>query len=186
MGASLVIAHDIPGRLRVVTRALEERKDHFSIESLFISIRGVLKVRIEPIISSMVIEYDPRQISRTIMLTYMKVFFQQTSFDPLDDLMVHVKPTVRRDLFRSIVTGGLLLVAFARPTHALRPDFLDYSATISAAWTVLSHGTNKLSHPDIIAGIVSMLSLGTANILHVAAITWGVNLLEIFFDMYRV
>jgi hypothetical protein len=180
-----VIAHDIPGRIRLTIPALGERKDYKSIENLFSSLKGIITARIQPVIYSMTLEYDAESIHRNVLLKYVSIFFKQIRYDPWDDLIVHVKPTLRRDVFRSVLSGVLLLIAYARKTTGPRPDILDYLATVSTGYTVLSHGTNKLRHPDIIAGIISMFSLGTNNILQVSAITWVVNLLEIIFDMNR-
>jgi hypothetical protein len=185
MDATFYIAHDIPGRIRLIIPDLGERKDHQSIEKLFSSLKGIAGVRIEPLIHSMLLEYDVHTVKRNVLLKYISIFFKQIRYDPFDDLMIHVKPTVRRDLFRSVLSGVLLLIAYSRKTSSPRPDMLDYLATVSTAYTVLSHGTNKLRHPDVIAGIISMFSLGTNNILQISAITWFVNLLEIFHDMNR-
>jgi hypothetical protein len=185
MDSSIYIAHEIPGRIRLIIPGLRERKDFKSIEQLFSSLKGVANVRIEPLIHSMMLKYDKEMITRNVLIEYVSVFFQKIRYDPLDDLMVHVKPTLRRDLFRSVISGVLLLIAFTRKKTGAGPDMLDYAATVSTAYTVLSHGTNKLRHPDIIAGILSIFSLGTVNILQVSAITWAVNLFEIFYETHR-
>jgi hypothetical protein len=185
MEGKFFIAHDIPGRIRLIIPALGERKDCHSIEKLFSSLNGIESVRIQPLVHSMMLKYDAQTLKRNVLLQYIAIFFKQIRYDPWDDLMVHVKPTVRRDLFRSVLSGILLLIAYARKTSSPRPDMLDYLATVSTAYTVLSHGTNKLRHPDVIAGIISMFSLGTNNILQISAITWVVNLFEIFHDMNR-
>jgi hypothetical protein len=185
MEEQFLIAHDIPGRIRLIIPALGERNDYKSIENLFTSMDGLTGVRIEPVINSMTLQYEPQTIHRNLLLKYVSIFFKQIRYDPWDDLMVHVKPTLRRDVFRSVLSGVLLLIAYARKTTGPRPDILDYLATVSTGYTVLSHGTNKLRHPDIITGIISMFSLGTNNILQVSAITWAVNLLEIIIDMNR-
>jgi hypothetical protein len=185
MEGKYIIVHDIPGRIRLIIPALGERKDSKEIEHFFSSLKGIARVRVEPIIDSMLLEYDVQTLQRNVLLKYISIFFKQISYDPLDDLLVHVKPTIRRDLFRSVLSGVLLLIAYSRKTINPRPDMLDYIATISTAYTVLSHGTNKLGHPDVIAGIISMFSLGTNKILQVSAITWVVNLVELFHDMTR-
>lgn len=180
------IAHEIPGRLRLIVPSLGERKEYKSIEKMFGSVEGVHLVHIEPLIYSMLIEYDSQLISKNALMQYITLFFKQIRYDPLDDLMVNVKPAIRGDLFRSLLTGVLLLVAYTRKTSAPRPDLLDYLVTVSTGYTVLSHGkTDKLKHPDVITGLVSMFSLGTSNILQVASITWLVNLFEILQDMRR-
>ena len=182
----VLIAHDIPGRLRLIIPGLGEREDLKAVEKLFSSIEGVWRVRIEPLIYSMLVEYDNQIMSKHELLQYISIFFKQIRYDPLDDLMVNVKPGLRRDLFRSLLTGVLLFIAYTRKTSASRPDMLDYLVSISAGYTVLSHGTtDKLKHPDVITGLVSMFSLGTNNILQVASITWLVNLFELFQDLKR-
>jgi hypothetical protein len=152
---------------------------------MFSSLKGISRVRIEPLINSMVIEYQSDIVNRNEVLEYVSLFFNQTDFNPFNNIIGPVTPTVRKDMFRSIISGLLILVAYTRRTINKRPDSLDYAVVISTAYTVLSHGKNKLRHPDVITGIVSMLSLGTKNILHVTLVTWAVNLLEIFHDIKR-
>lgn len=180
------LAHDIKGRLRVIVSALQGRKDYLQIEHHFNSLKGVVYVRIEPIISSILIEYDAKVLDRNLLLRHIDVFFKQPPLNPLDNFIGNVKPNVKRDIFYSFFTGILLLASMARKTSKTAPDLLDYMVVISTAFTVLSHGeTNKLKHPDVIAGILSMLSLGPNNIHQVSAIAWGVNLLEILIEMMR-
>ena len=98
--------------------------------------------------------------------------------------MVHVKPKVRGNLVRSLIAGGLLLFAYIQGTSFKEPTALVYGAVIATGYAVLSHGTqNKLRHPDILTGILSLGSLGPANMLHGAMVTWAVNVLELLHDM---
>lgn len=180
------IAHDIIGRLRIIVTALQGRSDHLQIEQHFKMIKGIKNVRIEPIISSMLVEYDCKVLDRNHVLKHLTVFFELPKLSPFDNFVGNVKPTLKRDVFYSFVTGVLLLASIARKTPKTVPDLLDYIVVISTAYTVLSHGeTNKLKHPDVIAGILSMLSLGPNNIHQVSAIAWGVNLLEILIDVKK-
>jgi hypothetical protein len=179
------IAHSIPGRLRLIIPALSDKKDYLSIEHMFSALNGIERVRIEPIIQSMVIEYEPNVVGRNVILRYISLFFRQAQFDPLDRIMAHVRPDIRKDLFRSLCTGVLIFIAYVRKGISPRPDIFDYVAVISTAYTVLSHGENKIRHPDVLTGMVSMFSLGANNILQVAIVTWAVNVLEIFTDMRR-
>lgn len=185
MEATFNIVHDIPGRIRLIIPALIDKKEHDQITQLFSAIKGIEGVRIEPLIQSMVISYNPILMTKKLVLRFVSLFFKQTRFDPLDDFMVTISPTLRKNFLRSLVTGFLLLLAYLRKSSMHAPGFLDYAVVISTAYTVLSHGQNKLRHPDVITGIVSMLSLGTGNILHVAALTWAVNILELFNDMNK-
>ncbi|KGX91059.1 hypothetical protein N781_04935 [Pontibacillus halophilus JSM 076056 = DSM 19796] len=182
MGGTFAIIHDIPGRLRLNVPALYDKQEYDQIGDLFSSIKGIVSVRIEPIIQSMIIYYNEEVIHKRSILRFVSLFFKQTKFDPLDNIMVNINPSQRKDLLRSLVTGFLLLLAYLNKSSGKVPGMLDYAVVISTAYTVLSHGENKLRHPDVITGIVSMLSLGTGNILHVAMVTWAVNVIELFND----
>ena len=184
MGPKFYILHDIPGRLRVHIPALREYPDYEQIQSMFSSLRGVQDVRIQPIIQTMLIQYKAAEISRNHLLKCLSLFFRQQPFDPLGTLMVHVKSNVRESLFRSLIAGGLLLFAYIQNASLKEPTALVYGAVIATGYAVLSHGThNKLRHPDILTGILSLGSLGTANMLHGAMVTWSVNVLELLHEM---
>ncbi|MBM4764527.1 HMA2 domain-containing protein [Bacillus sp. B15-48] len=176
------VVHDIPGRLRLIIPALNEKKDFDQIKQMFSSIKGIHDVRIEPIIQSMVISYNHEKIGKNIIVRFVNLFFKHSKLNTLDYIMFNFKPKLRKDFFRSILTGFILLLAYLNKTSGKVPGILDYAAVISTAYTVLSHGENKLGHPDVITGIVSMLSIGSSNILHVALVTWGVNVIELLND----
>ncbi len=167
----------------MIIPALANTKEYSAIEEMFESIRGIDSVRIEPIIRSIVIQYNSSELTHKHVLRYISLFFQQTNIDPYRE--IPERENLRKDLFRSLVSGCLLLAAFLRGNIGGRPDAFDYLVVISTSYTVLSHGENKLSHPDVITGIISMLSLGAQNILQVAAVTWIVNLIEVFNDLRR-
>ncbi|MGN1400797.1 MAG: HMA2 domain-containing protein [Bacillus sp. (in: firmicutes)] len=183
MNSTYKIVHSIPGRIRLIIPSLSSTNEHSTIEKLFLSVTGINRVRIEPIIQSMVIEYDPLRTDLSHLLEFVVLFsprVQETQvplFSPKGDL--------QKDLLRSVVTGILLLIAFLRKTVKHRPDAFDYLVVISTSYTVLSHGENKLRHPDVITGLISMLSLGSQNILQVAMVTWAVNMIEVFNDLRR-
>lgn len=184
MGPKFYILHDIPGRLRVHIPRLTEHQDYEQIQSMFSSIRGVQDVRIQPIIQTMLIQYKADEISRNHLLRCVSLFFRQQPFDPVGNLMVHVKSNIRENLLRSLIAGGLLLFAYIQNASFKEPTALVYGAVIATGYAVLSHGThNKLRHPDILTGILSLGSLGTANMLHGAMVTWAVNVLELLHEM---
>lgn len=147
------------------------------------SIRGIQTVRIEPIIQSMVIHFDINEINHKHVLRYIGLFFQQAQIELWGRMPS--KEEIKKDIFRSLISGVLLLAAFLRKNVKHRPDAFDYLVVISTSYTVLSHGENNLTHPDVITGIISMLSLGVHYILQVAAVTWIVNLIEILNDMRK-
>lgn len=150
---------------------------------MFESIKGIENVRIEPIIQGMIIHYNQTELNHKHVLRYISLFFQQAQADI--HTLLPGREELRKDLIRSFISGSLLLAAFLRNNVKHRPDAFDYLVVISTSYTVLSHGENKLSHPDVITGIISMLSLGAQNILQVAMVTWVVNLIEVFNDMRR-
>ncbi|MGR9047494.1 HMA2 domain-containing protein [Halobacillus faecis] len=182
MQATFSIVHDIPGRLRLIIPALYDKRDYDQIQDMFTSIKGIESVRIEPTIQSMTISYVKELINRKVILRFISLFFKQTRFDPLDNIMVNIAPAQRKDFLRSLVTGFLILIAYLNNKPGKVPGMLDYAVVISTAYTVLSHGENKFRHPDVITGIVSMLSIGAGNILQVAMVTWAVNVIELLND----
>ncbi len=152
----------------------------------FSAINGINDVRVEPIIQTMVINYNDRELTKHKICQYISLFFHHESLDPLDPIMVNVTPGIRKDIFRSLVTGFLLLVSFVKKRYTSRIDVFDYLVVISTAHTVLTHGgTNRYRHPDILTGIISLFSLGTGHLLHVCMVTWAVNVLEILHDIRR-
>ena len=177
------LLHDIPGRLRLHIPALENLNDK-EVQSLFSSLKGIEQVRIEPIIQTMMIQYNSDEISRNHLLRCVTLFFKHGTFNLLDRFMGHVKPNVRRGVIRSLIAGGLLLASYLQKSSFNHPTVLTYCAVIATGYTVLSHGTtNKLHHPDILTGIFSLGSLGPANILHGALVTWAVNVLELLHEL---
>ncbi|MBT2697232.1 hypothetical protein J7E79_07385 [Bacillus sp. ISL-40] len=183
MNPKFYILHDIPGRLRLQIPSLRDRMNFKEIEQLFSSLKGVSFVRIQPLIHTMLIEYESLSISRNIICLYVSIFFQQTRLDPLDDIMIHMHPATRSDWLRALFSGGLLLLAGIRKSSFHKPDILVYGAVAATGYTVLSHGTiNKIRHPDVLTGILSLLSLGSSNMLYVAMITWIVNVLELLHE----
>ena len=164
--------------------ALRENQNYEEIQTMFSSLIGIQHVRIQPIIQTMLIQYKSDEISRNHLLRCVSLFFRQQPFTPLGSLMGHVKPNVRRGLFRSLIAGSLLLVAYVQKSSFKQPTVLVYCAVIATGYAVLSHGTNnKLRHPDILIGILSLGSLGPVNILHGAMVTWAVNVLELLHEM---
>ncbi|MEH7584965.1 HMA2 domain-containing protein, partial [Priestia megaterium] len=183
MNPKFYILHDIPGRIRFHIPALRDKKNHVEIEHMFSALKGITSVRIEPTIQTMLIYYDVSQLSRNTIFRYVSIFFQQTRLDPLDDIMIQMDPATRNDWLRTLFSGGLLLLAGIRKSSFHKPDALVYGAVVATGYTVLSHGTsNKMRHPDILTGIVTMLSLGPSNMLYVAMITWIVNVLELLHE----
>ncbi|MGG2092607.1 HMA2 domain-containing protein [Bacillus sp. S13(2024)] len=184
MGPKFYILHDIPGRLRLQITALRDNTKYDEIQMMFSSLKGIQFVRIQPLIQTMLIQYDVTEVSRNHVLKYVSLFFHQTRLDPLDDIMIHVTPSVRSDVFRSLVAGALLLFAYIRKPSMKSPDALVYGAVIATGYAVLSHGNNnKLRHPDILTGVLSILSFGPSNMLQVAMVTWAVNVLELLHEM---
>ena len=180
MRPKFYILHDIPGRLRVHIPALRKNQDYEDIQTMFSSLKGIQDVRIQPIIQTVMIQYKSDEISRNQMLRYMSLYFRQQPYY----LLNHLKPKLRGDVMRSLIAGFLLLFAYIQNASFKEPTPLVYGAIIATGYAVLSHGNqNKLGHPDILAGILSLGSLGPANMLHGAMVTWAVNVLELLHEM---
>ena len=155
------------------------------IEAFYCSVTGIEKVKIEPIIKTMVILYNTEKISKETIFQYMNLFFQKKTWNPVQS-MVYSTPGLRKAIIRSAVTGLLLLGAAIKKRYTSKIDVFDYLVVISTAHTVLSHGgEDRYKHPDILTGIISLFSLGASNLLNVCMVTWAVNVLEILHDIKR-
>lgn len=155
------------------------------IEAFYSAVTGIEKVKIEPIIRTMVIMYNTEKISKAEIFQYITLFFQKRTWDPVQSI-VHSTPGIRKAIIRSVVTGLLLLGAVIKKRYTSKIDVFDYLVVISTAHTVLSHGEeDRFKHPDILTGIISLFSLGVSNLLHVCIVTWAVNVLEILHDIKR-
>ncbi|MFJ7932184.1 HMA2 domain-containing protein [Peribacillus sp. NPDC096448] len=186
MNPKFYVLHDIPGRLRLQIPSLRDKTDYKEIEHMFSSLKGILFVRIEPTIQTMLIKYDISHLYRNTIFRYISIFFQQIRLDPLDDIMIQIDPTTRKDWLRTLFSGCLLLLAGIRKSSFYKPDALVYGAVVATGYTVLSHGSaDKIRHPDILTGIVTLLSLGPSNMLYVAMITWIVNVLELLHEKQK-
>lgn len=186
MRPTYTVLHDMPGRLRLQIPMLRNQSSHNEVEMFFSAIKGIQTVKVEPIIQTIVIVYNERELTKAKIFKYISIFFRHESLDPLDPIIVNVNPSIRKDIIRSLISGLLLFLAFLKRRYTNRIDLLDYLAVISTAHTVLTHGeTNRLRHPDILTGIITLFSLGTSSLLHVCLVTWAVNVLEILHDVNR-
>ena len=156
------------------------------IEAFYSTVTGIENVKIEPIIKTMVIMYNTEKISKEKIIQYIILFFQEKTWDPVQSIMSHSTPGIRKAIIRSVVTGLLLLGAVIKKRYTSKIDVFDYLVVISTAHTVLSHGgEDRFKHPDILTGIISLFSLGASNLLNVCMVTWAVNVLEILHDIKR-
>lgn len=175
------IVHAVPGRIRLSIPILKKTKDHESIKLMFESITGIEHVRIVPEIKAMIINYNSQELDKRIILKDIGLFFSQLEDDQLPDSFD--KKHMLGDIVKSVISGILILVAYLRRNGRLTPDLFDYLVVISTSYTVLSHGENRLSHPDVLTGIVSMVSLGAQNIMAVSLMAWFVNMIEVIVEV---
>ncbi|GMA64550.1 hypothetical protein NZD89_04300 [Alicyclobacillus fastidiosus] len=179
------IVHELDNRIRMMVPKITDHPDLRSVRQLIKSIHGVESLRIQPVICTLVIHYNRNIISRMDLLNKIFLILRDTQANVYSNFLGAQSSIIKQDLLRSMVSGSLLLLSYLLRRTGRRPDILDYSAVISTAYTVMNHGTNKLRHPDVITGFISILSLGTSNILKVTLLTWVVNFLEIIADMNR-
>lgn len=174
------IIHSVPGRIRLSIPILDKVRDHSSIKDMFESITGIEHVRIEAKINAMVINYNSQKIDKRLILKDIGLFFSELKDDNLPDID---RKQMLGAILKSVISGILILIAYFRRKGKLAPDLFDYLVVISTSYTVLSHGENRLSHPDVLTGIVSMVSLGAKNIISVSLMAWFVNLIEVIIEL---
>lgn len=154
-----------------------------SVVDMFESIEGVQSIRLEPIIDALIIEYDIMIIDWRSILDASGLYFSH--IQKKAENAQEVGNELKKDVLRSIVSGGLLLISFVRRVKKPMPDMFDYLTVIATSYTVLSHGENRLTHPDVLTGVISIALNGTENIMRIASITWIVNLIEVMIDIRK-
>lgn len=184
MSYTIKILHSIPGRIRLSIPVLSRISRPSAIKEVLQSISGIEDVRIEPIINTLLIQYDSTKRHVKDILSYLTIVFPQT-YEETSFPLFSTREGIKKDIWRSVLSGSLLLIAFLGKNNKKHPSFFDYLAVFSTSYTVLSHGENKLRHPDVITGLISIVSLGSHNILQLAFATWIVNLVEVFNDIRR-
>lgn len=186
MTANFEIVHAIPGRLRLYVPAIKHAGNDNSLQAMFESLKGIEHVRIEPVIQTMVIKYNPSELNWGELQQAADLFLNRHSWGKSMNEREKHRISLKKDLLRSAVSGILLaFTLWRRRGGVLKPDILDYLTVIATSYTVLSHGENRLTHPDVLTGIISIALTGTENILRVAFITWIVNLAEVVNDIRK-
>ncbi len=82
-------------------------------------------INIEPLIQTIIGEYDSTIISKQRICHYTSLFFRHESLDPFDPLFVNVSPGIRKAIFRSIITGVLIIGAFIKRRYTSKIDVFD-------------------------------------------------------------
>lgn len=177
------IVHAVPGRIRLSIPILKDMRDHTSIQDMFESISGITHVRIESPINAMIIFYNSQELDKKTILKDIGLFFSQLEDDKLPESMDSKR--MMAAIIKSVLSGILLLIAYVARNGRSGAGALDYLAVISTSYTVLSHGENRLSHPDVLTGIISMVSLGAQNIMSISFMTWFVNLIEVIVELRK-
>lgn len=173
------VVHSIPGRIRLIIQDKNNAKGN--IEAEFKKVPGIITVRYNPVIQSLLINYDH-------LLTNEPTIIQ--------NLDKHLSPGISirdNNLFWSLLAGGTILISYLYRKSSQKNDssgsFLDYLAAGITAYSVLSHrdkdnGNNcgdKSLHLDDMAGLVSLFSLKTDGRSMGLFITWLLNFIEIMF-----
>ncbi|MDF2633536.1 MAG: hypothetical protein K0R78_410 [Pelosinus sp.] len=174
------IVHVIPGRVRIVI-APQLSTVFASHLSQLKTCDGINKVAWNPITRSVVVEYT---ISSMELVGILRVF---------DNIFAVMGYKVggqdcRNDLFWSLLAGGAIALSFilrrfSTPNNGVA-SVLETAAFGITAYSVVTHcgGQNspsKALHLDSIAGLVSMLNLGSNKAFAGLFMTWLFNFMEI-------
>jgi hypothetical protein len=184
------ILHEIPGRVRVYYPDLKMSPNICRQITYSLSARqGIISVRTEPRISTVVVYYDQAALSFDQVIRILSVFELYDDGQLLSRDFWQQSASLRRAVQRSAVSGVLLTMSYA--THFLQhPNaLLDVFTTIFTGYTVLSHGDRKqgrIRHPDIITAFITSFALGPTKMTEVALTSWIVNALELIQDYHQL
>ena len=183
MAPHYIVNHILSGRIRVTIPSMPDDNGENYLKPLLETVEGVRNVRISAIIKSVIVEFEEDLIGKDDVLRCLGFLTRPPQKEN------YLNPEIldlRNSILRSGISGLILAVATLRKSVAIRPDAFDYIAAMATSYTVLSHGgEGNLSHPDVITGIVSVLAMGSKNIINVSWASWFVNLVEIINDWKR-
>lgn len=189
-GKSYEVIHSLPGRIRL---AVKRNLDLDMIGAGLEKLQGVSEVRINPVIRTVLIFYDPKLVNQEKMLSSIPA---QPAV--LNNTIWPGANIYRKDLFWSLLAGASLLAVYSsRRNNENASDvvknsnnLLEYLAAGITGYAVLSHRDvvncgNKSLHLDTLAGLFSILSLKGDRALLGMFITWFLNFIEIVFGWPR-
>ncbi|MEG6513688.1 hypothetical protein V6C32_17485 [Desulforamulus ruminis] len=184
-GKGYEIRHTLPGRLRL------EIKGTCGLNSIGAKLErlpGVALVRINPVIKTLLICYDPQQIDQRTILRNIPALPPVLNHGFKSGMDVN-----KKDLFWSLLAGASLLVAHASRRTVTQAGaagngvhYLEYLAAGITGYAVLTHRDvvncgNRSLHLDTLAGLFSILSLESDRALMGMFVTWLLNFIEIVF-----
>ncbi len=173
------IVHVLPGRVRIVIAS--------SLSVLFSShlpqleeISGINKVTWNPVTRSVVVEYAVVTMELSGVLLVFDQIFAEMGYKVGGQ-------NCSNDLFWSLLAGGAIVLAFAlrRVTpNSGAASVLETAAFGITAYSVVTHcggqnSSSKALHLDSIAGLVSVLNLGSNRAFAGLFMTWLFNFMEI-------
>ncbi|MEW6697588.1 MAG: hypothetical protein ACOY35_04895 [Bacillota bacterium] len=171
------VAHALPGRLRLLFN--NGLRQLGTADAILVKKPGILSVRYNPVIHSLLVYYDEKQLSRQEVLSFIEGH-------------LGLKPGLqsRDNLFWPLLAGGALLLSYVYKRSSqgtnVSSSFLDYLAAGITAYSVLTHRDStqcgdKSMHLDTLAGLVSLFSLKSDGRSMGLFITWLLNFIEVMF-----
>lgn len=174
------IVHVIPGRVRIVI-ASQLSAIFASHLSQIETCSGINKVTWNPVTRSVVVEYAVATMELSGVLLVFDHIFADMGYKVGGQ-------DCRNDLFWSLLAGGAIALAFilrrvSTPNNGVA-SVLETAAFGITAYSVVTHcgGQNspsKAFHLDSIAGLVSVLNLGSNKAFAGLFMTWLFNFMEI-------
>ena len=174
------IVHAIPGRVRIVI-APQLSGIFASHLSQLETGNGINKVSWNPVTRSVLVEYTVAVLDLPGVLLVLDHIFAEMGYKVGGQ-------NCRNDLFWSLLAGGAIALAFvlrrvSTPNNGVA-SVLETAAFGITAYSVVTHcgGQNspsKAFHLDSIAGLVSVLNLGSNKAFAGFFMTWLFNFMEI-------
>ncbi|SFL50388.1 hypothetical protein [Pelosinus propionicus] len=173
------VVHVLPGRVRIVIASSLSAGFASHLSRLEAS-RAIHKVIWNPITRSVVVEYAAANLELSEVVLVFDQIFAEMGYKVGGQ-------NCSNDLFWSLLAGGAIALAFAlrRVTpNSGAASMLETAAFGITAYSVVTHcggqnSSSKALHLDSIAGLVSVLNLGSNRAFAGLFMTWLFNFMEI-------
>jgi hypothetical protein len=180
------IVHQLPGRIRLKLNLLPlnlaQMKKHVK------SHPGIREVIVNPITNSMLLQYEPDEITQEELIIRVAVYLAlENNFSTI---RVFSDIEVREMSNMAFMSGFFIMCAFSAklfPPFIRIKKVLDWIAGISTAYSIVDHGHDELKErgnfdPEVLSIVYLLTAFMQGNILPAALFTWiatfGRHLLE--------
>jgi len=173
---NISVVHELPGRLRV--RLSLPALKYKSMERAVREHEGIELVKYTPITQSVLVQFDPKFVSREEIVIRIGVFLSLENNNIPVQVFSHPQ---HKEMSNVAFYSAALLVLGAMSKYILGGTntrlMAEWTAGVGTTYAVLDHGWNEIKqqgvfHPEVLSLSYLLISMVRGNILSAATFTW--------------